>query len=317
MLSRRGKPTTRRGRPMSRRGRPISRRGRPTSRRGRPGSRRGRPTSRRGRPGTRRGRPMSRRGRPITRHLTITRTRSTHSIAKSVLTVHGTGRRFFRRKRRRIRHDAQLQSLLSVAMRGTTKPNLAWLGEAWQGEETMYKVEAEIRGVSPLFQNRFGVEAANDIEGVIKGRKRDDRPPEEIAKGKLYLNGNNICCHPGDAIRSALADGGGDLRKVKTSTWKKDLKGSVQIMPPMIPIQPQKWTVDSRRAVNPNTRGAVIAHRPRFDEWSLAFELIVTNDEIPIQVVKEALARGGIRIGIGDARVIGYGRFNVVKFEKK
>src|SRR3990167_8243516 len=247
MLSSRGRPTSRRGRPTTRRGRPMSRRWRPTSRRGRPGTRRGRPTSRRGRPMSRRGRPMSRRGRPtsrrgrpmarrgrpgtrrggpITRHLTITRTRSMHSIAKSVLTVHGTGRRFFRRKRRRTRHDAQLQFGRGQARRGRARRGRVWSGEAWQGEETMYKVEAEIRGVSPLFQNRFGVEAANDIEGVIKGRKRDDRPPEEIAKGKLYLNGNNICCHPGDAIRSALADGGGDLRKVKTSTWKKDLKGS-------------------------------------------------------------------------------------------
>ena len=59
-------------------------------------------------------------------------------------------------------------------------------------------------------------------------------------------------------------------------------------------------------------------HRPRFDEWSAAFSLIVNENLLPVDFVLQLLTEAGLQVGIGDFRPEKkgpFGTFQVVSWE--
>jgi len=57
------------------------------------------------------------------------------------------------------------------------------------------------------------------------------------------------------------------------------------------------------------------AYRPLFKEWVANFKLMVLDDTLPLEMLREILERAGTTIGIGDYRPK-YGLFEVMKFEE-
>jgi hypothetical protein len=62
------------------------------------------------------------------------------------------------------------------------------------------------------------------------------------------------------------------------------------------------YEVDSRPVTIPSTKGKVMRHRPRFDQWSMRFTLRINEDILPVDFVQLLLTEGGQQIGIGDFR---------------
>jgi len=82
--------------------------------------------------------------------------------------------------------------------------------------------------------------------------------------------------------------------------------------------QPAKdFEVDSRPVVIPSTKGRIMRHRPRFDQWSASFTIRINEMILPVDFVQRLLTEGGEQIGIGDFRPEKggpFGTFNVVEW---
>jgi hypothetical protein len=184
-------------------------------------------------------------------------------------------------------------------------------------------IKATIQGVSPLLQNKFTDAAALAVSAgtsaAIQGSKP---PPREQAQAKLYVDSKGKPVLPSPNVLACLVDAGKFLKagKSKISTNRSSLvPAGISIAEIELPITPQKWECDSRAVVVPSTGGRIMAHRPRFDEWSVSFTLDVDGDLFSETVVRELLDLGGKRVGIGDfrpARRGPFGRFVVVSWKK-
>lgn len=167
-----------------------------------------------------------------------------------------------------------------------------------------YKVRIE--GVSPLLMNR----PSALIGDISKERTQKDIPPTEQAKLKLYEIDGKLY-QPETHIKGALVEAGKSQKVVGSgkATYSKIIGYAVEINPfEIIHLKP-KWEVYSVLAVNPNTKGRNLLHRPMLKDWALDFEVTFDDDQISAVVLKEIFDKAGRFVGIGDWRPAKKGRF--------
>lgn len=74
------------------------------------------------------------------------------------------------------------------------------------------------------------------------------------------------------------------------------------------------WQVDTRTVRKPGSRERMACNRPRFDDWSLSFDLQVDADLVPIDQAAALVEIAGQRLGLGDFRAERggpFGRFRI------
>jgi len=192
----------------------------------------------------------------------------------------------------------------------------------------MKQIEIVIAGMSPLLMNRFTDEAqmqsGQGTSAVIVGSRGT---PREQAEPKLYRDKSGRICVPGPNIFSGLIESGKFHKtgKSKVTTARSSLiPAGIQILDVECPLQNRgkkepAWEVDSRPVVNPSTRGRRLCHRPRFDEWSLAFRLEIDLKMFDLKFVRQLVDDFGSRVGLGDFRPDRkgpFGRFKVVEWKE-
>ncbi len=175
----------------------------------------------------------------------------------------------------------------------------------------MTLIEVKIRGKTPLLQHRFIGDAS-----PIKKTGAKPTPNEEIEKA-LYRRRDGTIYQPGESIRRAMITVAADFRVTGKGkkTYKQGIAGGIQI-DPEIPLVPQEYVIDARRVVIPATRGAQVRYRPKFEDWKLSFTVELLDEDLDLDVVKAILVAAGHKVGIGDNRLNGFGRFEVVSFEQ-
>ena len=175
------------------------------------------------------------------------------------------------------------------------------------------KYEVEIKSASPLLMNRY-------IEGTleeVKVRKGEAKKPN--VEDKLYVDGNGKPYVPATYIRNCLIEAGKNVKvqgKGK-STYSKLLGSTVIVSPDALVIK-GAWEAYTITAVNPMTHGRMSVTRPKFNEWSLNFTL-VTTDDISEDKLAAVLEEAGRFVGIGDWRPQKkgmFGKFLVTKFKR-
>ena len=177
----------------------------------------------------------------------------------------------------------------------------------------MQEIKVRIDGTKPLLQHKISV-----LEQAIIGSKsrknvgaRKDENPEDF----LYLLNNKIC-QPAEHIYNAIVKRAGNYKI--TGRGKKSYKelviGALEVKPDMIEHLNQEWVVDERTVVIPATRGRAVRKRPKFEKWALEFSILIHNDDIPTETVKEMLDDAGREGGLGDFRPR-FGTFIVTKWE--
>ena len=179
----------------------------------------------------------------------------------------------------------------------------------------MKKYKVEVKGVSPYLMHRFGVEGA-DTKTQKKVGKKDYKGEVENA---LYKSPDGEIYVPATQLKGSLMEAGKQMRVVGKgkATYSKLFGAVVIIEPDTIPMSPQKWEIDERAVVIQRTR--IIRYRPKFKDWSLKFNVVVMDDDISLEVVKEGLDIAGNYCGIGDFRPQkkgSYGRFIVTSFKE-
>jgi len=175
----------------------------------------------------------------------------------------------------------------------------------------MKTYEVEIEGITPLMMNRI-----LEPEEIPK-KQGEAFDSQELAHKKVYKVGDKIVV-PSEWIIRAMQRVAGEFRVegMKKTTYKQLLPGNVFIEPEFIEIDPQEYVIDKRTVVIPTTRGRVWRYRPKWPKWKLKFKIKVFDERIKQEVLNHILVEAGRRVGIGDGRSIGFGRFIVTKFEQ-
>jgi len=181
----------------------------------------------------------------------------------------------------------------------------------------MKVVECSIEGVAPLLHHRFPTEERG--EETSKAKKKVYSPEEEARKA-LYTDENNHPVIPAEHVYSACVKAATSFIYEGKRTYKDIIKAGIIIEPEYFDIydkngnRKSSWDeIDARPVVVQKAR--VIRWRPRFNEWTASFKIVVLDDtNIPITTLKEIVDRAG-RSGIGDYRPR-FGRFIVTKWKE-
>ena len=173
-----------------------------------------------------------------------------------------------------------------------------------------------IQGISPLLMNRPSAmigDISKDKKPFSDNAKNEASTRLYEVKGKLH--------QPSTHIHGALIEAGKHKKVVGKgkATYSKAVGYAVQIEPFEIEHKIQKWEVFSILAVNPNTKGRNLLHRPMLKKWELDFQVIFDETEIAESIMKELLDIAGRIAGLGDwrpAKKGPYGKFQVTSWKE-
>lgn len=187
----------------------------------------------------------------------------------------------------------------------------------------MKNIEVEIRGVTPLLIHRFA-EASETAKRTRRVEIAEVDPRVEAEK-VAYIANDGTYFFNAFAIPSAMGNAGSNH---KSRGSRKSLRfvvpSAVRMLSDTVTILngsgPAKtFEVDSRPVTIPATKGRVMRHRPRFNEWGARFSMAVDETLLAPETAHQLLVEAGQAIGIGDFRPEKrgpFGTFRVTKFEE-
>lgn len=177
----------------------------------------------------------------------------------------------------------------------------------------MKLINVEIRGTSPLLQHRFSEDA--EQQKATRSVVQDRGTPREQATAVCYKNDRGYY-FPSSWIAGSIKEAGGNhkLRGSRKSA-KYVVPAAIGVIESDIVINDadgkavKNFEVDSRPVTIPATKGRVMRHRPRFDDWSARFTLRINDKILPEEFLQQLLTEAGETQGIGDYRPQKFGPF--------
>jgi hypothetical protein len=174
----------------------------------------------------------------------------------------------------------------------------------------MKTFEVQIKGTTSLLQHRFTDGDAVNGDKATRTMLVQRGTPREEAEKVVYQNDKGEYYFPGAALGRLIREAGGNHKlKGTRKSAKYVVPAAVLVMTDTVVIRngdgktPVKsFEVDSRPVTIPATKGRVMRHRPRFDDWSASFTVRVNEALLPPDFVNQLLTEGGQQIGIGDYR---------------
>ena len=181
----------------------------------------------------------------------------------------------------------------------------------------MKVIDVSIKGLTALLQHRFSEEAQVAGTKATRTVVKVDETPRDQADKVCYRNKEGEYYMPSTCVHRMLIEAGSNHKlKGSRKSAKYVVSGDVQMTSDTIIIcngdgkTPAKdYEVDSRPVVIPSTKGRIMRHRPRFDDWSINFSLRVNEDLLPEDFVHQLLDEGGLQGGIGDFRPQKFGPY--------
>ena len=177
-------------------------------------------------------------------------------------------------------------------------------------KERIYAVRIE--GASPLLMHSpAGLSGEKKARGVIPS-------PEEEVEACLYKDGEGNIVVPARCIEGALVKAGSAKTAVGQGkkTYKSFILAGVQVAPEEPKLISDPYVIDKRRAVI--MRQGIIRCRPRFDKWSIEFNIKVIDQYLlgagQDKVIRSIIEDAGSLVGLLDFRPR-FGRFEVTRFE--
>ncbi len=177
----------------------------------------------------------------------------------------------------------------------------------------MKTIQTVIRGTSPLLMDKFDQSALAPDTRAAKVQKLT---PQEEAKNALY-SAEGVLYLPSSAIARLLRDAGSNHKqRGSRKSVRYIVPAAVRVIGAQLPLTNGDgitalihYSVDSRSAVVPATKGRIMVHRPMFAAWSLRFGLRIEESLLAADFVRELLIEGGKQIGLGAFRIEKGGEF--------
>lgn len=174
----------------------------------------------------------------------------------------------------------------------------AGLGLARQGkskeDQLSRKISVKLKGISPLLMHSFPLVPIEAIEKKSPAEQAEISAYRDPATKELYI--------PGVNIQRAL---------VSAATYSKGKGRSnlVRLAAACLLVEPQKvflgtntYEVDSRAVVVPATKGRVVRHRPRLDQWEVSFDIEYDENLLDEKQIRQMVDNAGSRVGFLDFR---------------
>jgi len=189
----------------------------------------------------------------------------------------------------------------------------------------MKKILIRIEGITPLLCSNYVPEEDGKKAGKTNRFTGERGTPLEQAEKRLYRGVDGSLIIPSENMFACIT-GGGKFHKANkrnvTTQSSSILYGCAEIEEIAIGLEhEQPWKVFSKPGrIPPKTGARVLIHRPMFDDWALEFNLIIDEEIIGSQFMREIVDDAGKRIGLGDWRpdLRGrYGKFVVTKWVEK
>ena len=173
----------------------------------------------------------------------------------------------------------------------------------------MKTVIVTIKGTSPLLMHQFPMEPIEAIEKKTK-QEQAEICAYRMPSGNLYI--------PALCIQRAMIGAATFSKGKGRGSLQKNTAACLSINPQYLDLGVKDYVIDSRSVVVPATKGRIIRHRPRIDDWSVTFE--IEYDEVLLREVevKKILDDCGLRVGLLDFRPANkgpFGKFIVTKFD--
>lgn len=173
---------------------------------------------------------------------------------------------------------------------------------------TLKLIEAWIEGNTSLLQNRATEEA-------LSGKTRNNTPgneddPRTIAERCVYRLDSTQIAVPGGAFARMLREAGSNHKsKGSRKSLKYIVPAAVLVMDELCGLYLDDrqtpitdFEVDSRPVTIPATKGRVMRHRARFNEWVTCVTLRIDDTLLDQKIVRQLMMEGLSQIGIGDFR---------------
>jgi hypothetical protein len=167
-----------------------------------------------------------------------------------------------------------------------------------------------IKGISPLLMHRYPLQAVEAIE------KRTREEQAEYAAYRVDGPASNLYI-PSVNMQRSLVRAAAYSKGKGRGTLQKQAAACLLVSPAVLDLGTREYAIDSQRVVVPATKGAVVRHRPRLDQWEVNFELAWDPDLLSEQNVRRIVDDAGARVGVLDFRPERggpYGRFMVVSW---
>lgn len=171
------------------------------------------------------------------------------------------------------------------------------------------KISATIKGLSPLLMHRFPLEPVIAIEKKTK---------EEQAEIAAYRTPDDELYIPAVALQRCLIAAATYSKGKGRATLQKPAAACLMVSPEYLLLGQGEYTIDSRPVVVPSTKGRIVRHRPRFDEWGVSFSIEYDDVLLTESQIRQIVDDAGARVGLLDFRPANkgpFGRFIVTNWE--
>lgn len=183
------------------------------------------------------------------------------------------------------------------------------------------RVQINMTGKTPLLMHNERLADQDDEitkqikEITAKGKDQTDKDKETVSllefRGGLYLDAKGEICMPSINVLRCLRD-----TATATKSGKK-ISGGLTPFDLNVPIDIGGPTHVDKLIKNPihfdrrmvKVSGRVKRTRPIFPKWSLSIEFEMLEDILNFSALVNIVEMAGRSTGLGDARKIGYGRF--------
>lgn len=172
----------------------------------------------------------------------------------------------------------------------------------------------ELTGRSAILMHRFPLEPVKAIEKKSVANQAEIsayRIPEgQPNAGNLYV--------PAVAVQRTFINGAAFSKGKGRSSLQKTAAACMMVTPEYLDLKTKTYVIDSRPIVNPTTKGRIIRHRPRLDEWKIELELEFDPTLLSDEQVRTIVDDSCSRVGFLDFRPAckgPFGRADVTSWE--
>lgn len=209
---------------------------------------------------------------------------------------------------------------------GVPGPAGAGHGYLQRNKKMIKNATAIIEGLSPgLLMHRWSEES--ETEDKTRAVNKDYGTAREQAERAAYRAPDNTLYVPAQAFHRLLVDAGKPHKqKGSRSSLRYVVPAAVIVIAEVITLVDEDgkslegFEIDSRPVVIPSTKGRIMRHRPKVEQWRAEVPLEIDTDILPVTTIHQLLEEGGRRIGIGDYRpekTGPYGRFRIISWDEK
>lgn len=158
----------------------------------------------------------------------------------------------------------------------------------------MKTIQVVLKGISPLLMHSFPMVQIEALEKKSIEEQAEVAAYRDIQTKELYV--------PGIAVQRALISAATYSKGKGRGSLQKSAAACFNVSPEHISLGVKKYSIDSRPVVVPATKGRILRHRPRLDQWQITFDLEWDERLLTEEQVRRIVDDMGSRVGLLDFR---------------